>query len=439
MLQNAQAIVLSRSQEACLSALRLGKSSLTHIAMKAALSIKKTNIALSDLESLGLAERSRSPKTKWRATPRGKTSPFVLDGREEPQEDGREPSPSGRRLLELLDRPIEGRTVAKTLGLTRQGALHVLRRLHLQGHVKFADPENLSWWVLRGDDDTPLLTWEQELVLSALPGAYATDAVQIKRRTTLSKDKVEAALQHLVSVGLAEAVGEFNGAALFRATSEGLNHRQNRPDIAVSERPHMPVYSSRVQEMLTAINDGGALRVKDVKAALGWTFQATNALIQYLKRRGLIEKSEDAFEAPYVLTAMGCLTLAEMTSPGQMTRGYAPGSNSAGRQATTRAVKYAQPARRARAEKSLAVKQPRLPVNSERVRAVLTMISSAGALRIKDISDNFRLPRQTINSLMQYLKRRGFVQKTAEGLGSPFQLTASGRTVLAEMERRRVA
>jgi hypothetical protein len=197
-------------------------------------------------------------------------------------------------LLDLLERPIEGRIVAKTLGLSRQGAWHVLRRLHRQGHVKFADPENPSWWVLRADDETPMLTREQERVLSALPGKYATDAVQIKRRTHLAKDQVDAALQHLVCVGLADAGGEFNSAALFRATVNGVNHRQNRPDIRVAGPPHLPVYSSRVQGMLSAINEGGALRVKDVKAALGWTFPATNALIQYLINLPIIVASRGA-------------------------------------------------------------------------------------------------------------------------------------------------
>ena len=62
MLPNVHVIVLSRSQGACLSALRLGKSSLGQIAITAALSIKKTNRVLSDLESFGLADRSRSPE-----------------------------------------------------------------------------------------------------------------------------------------------------------------------------------------------------------------------------------------------------------------------------------------------------------------------------------------------------------------------------------------
>ena len=225
MVLNAQAIVLLRSQEACLLALRLGKVSLEQIAMTAGLSTKMFIHALSALEFMGLAERRQNPATEWRVTRRGEACLIIPEDRDEPREVSREPSPSGRRLLDLLERPIEGRTVAKTLGLSRQGAMHVLRRLHRQGHVKFADSEDTSWWVLRADDDTPLLTWEQERVLSALPGEYATDAVQIKRRTSLSKDQVDTTLQHLVSVGLADAVGEFNSAALFRATVNGVNHR----------------------------------------------------------------------------------------------------------------------------------------------------------------------------------------------------------------------
>jgi DNA-binding IclR family transcriptional regulator len=70
---------------------------------------------------------------------------------------------------------------------------------------------------------------------------------------------------------------------------------------------------------------------------------------------------------------------------------------------------------------------------------VLDTISNAGTLRIKDISDELRVPHQTINSLIQYLKRRGLVQKAGEGLGAPYELTASGLAILAEMEQRRAA
>jgi predicted transcriptional regulator len=439
MLSNAQALVVTRPQEACLSALRQGTTTLGQIAITARLSIKRTKRALSDLESFGLAERSPDAGSEWRVTPLGGSCGLILADPEESRKESPEPSPSGRRLLGMLERPIEGRRVAKTLGLSRQGAMLVLRRLHRQGHVRLADPQDLSWWVLRADDDTPVLTREQERVISALPGAYATDAVQIKRQTGLSKDTIEAALKYLIGVGLAEAAGEFNRAALFRATPEGDNHWQKRPEINVAEPPHMPVYSDRVQGMLSAISNAGALRVRDVKTALGWNFQATNALIQYLKRKNLIEKAGDAFEAPYVLTAMGALTLIEMVSPGRMAHGYEPGSNQAVRLAKVQLPQQAHPKRIQRVKRSAKVKDPRPPVTSDRVRAVLTMIADAGSLRIKDISDSLRVPHQTINALIQYLKRKGFLQKTAEGLAFPYMLTASGRVVLAQLEQRMAA
>ena len=70
---------------------------------------------------------------------------------------------------------------------------------------------------------------------------------------------------------------------------------------------------------------------------------------------------------------------------------------------------------------------------------MLTMIADAGSPRIKDISDSLRVPHQTINSLIQYLKRKGFVQKAAEGLAAPYMLTASGRAILAKLEQRMAA
>jgi predicted transcriptional regulator len=322
MNPDSQAVTLAKSQDACLSALNLGTASVTQIAMAARLSVKKIIRALAALESLGLAEKSGKRVTVWRATPRGETCLVIPEDTDQPSEGSLEPSASGRRLLELLDRPIEGRTIAHKLGLSRQGAKHVLRALHRQGRVKFADPHDLSWWVLRADDETPLLTREQERVLSAIPREYATDALKIMRRTQLTADQVEAALQDLVRAGLADAVGEFNKSALFRATANGIEHLQNRSDIDLAKPPHLPVYSDRVRGLLSVIEGGGALRIRDVKDALGWNFQAANSLMQYLKRKSLIQKSDEAFDAPYVLTPMGSLTLAEMTHRGHMTSGY---------------------------------------------------------------------------------------------------------------------
>src|ERR1700733_5625057 len=74
----------------------------------------------------------------------------------------------------------------------------------------------------------------------------------------------------------------------------------------------------------------------------------------------------------YVLTPTGALTLAEMASPGRMTHGYAPGSNQAVRLAKAQPPQQAHPARIQRAKRPAKVKEPRPPVASDRVRAVLT-------------------------------------------------------------------
>src|SRR5208283_366243 len=66
----------------------------------------------------------------------------------------------------------------------------------------------------------------------------------------------------------------------------------------------------------------GALRIRDVRDIMRLPQKSTNALAQYLKRKGLIKKTGEFFDDPYALTVMGRLTLAEMTQPGQMKFGY---------------------------------------------------------------------------------------------------------------------
>jgi Mn-dependent DtxR family transcriptional regulator len=388
---------------------------MTQIAMTAGLSVKTASLAVAALEVLGLAERS--PEKLWHATSHGETCLFSLSAHGGPHEISREPSPNGRRLLELLERPVEGRSIAKRLGISRQRVKHVMRRLCAQGHVKFGDPEDPSWWVMRAEDETPLLTREEERVLSAIPGEYSTNILKIQRRTRLVEDRIETALDRLVNSGFVEAVGEFNGAALFRATAAGLEHPRSRPDIRDAEPPRLPVYSDRVRAVLSAIKDAGALRSKDVTALLRFPPKSTNALMQYLKRKGLTKKTGEYFDDPYALTVMGSFTLAEMAQPGQMKFGYPKGAGGTAGEFDGSAPRRTGPAgvlRRQRAQKTSGVKPPRLPVHSDRIQAVLSAISNADALRIKDVSDLLRLPPQSTNALMQYLKRKGLIKKTAK-------------------------
>ena len=73
------------------------------------------------------------------------------------------------------------------------------------------------------------------------------------------------------------------------------------------------------------------------------------------------------------------------------------------------------------------------------VHKVLSVISSFGELRIKDVRNLLQIPQLSINALMQYLKRKGLVAKTGLALADPYALTPAGYTALAEMERRQAA
>jgi Mn-dependent DtxR family transcriptional regulator len=82
---------------------------------------------------------------------------------------------------------------------------------------------------------------------------------------------------------------------------------------------------------------------------------------------------------------------------------------------------------------------PRLPVESDRVRTVLTAIDNAGSLRIKDARDSLKIPHNSMNALMQYLKRKLLVQKTGSARDAPYCLTDKGYEVLEEITRRHAA
>jgi predicted transcriptional regulator len=82
---------------------------------------------------------------------------------------------------------------------------------------------------------------------------------------------------------------------------------------------------------------------------------------------------------------------------------------------------------------------PRLPVESDRVRKVLSAILEAGALRIRDVTNDLSVPRQSINALMQYLKRKHLVEKVGQEFNAPYSLTDEGHAALAEMTVRHAA
>lgn len=81
---------------------------------------------------------------------------------------------------------------------------------------------------------------------------------------------------------------------------------------------------------------------------------------------------------------------------------------------------------------------PPLPVRSDRVLAVLSLLEQRGRLRITEVRDALATEHQSINALFQYLKRKSLVRKTGRALRSPYALTSKGRDALAGLLKRRV-
>jgi len=309
-MPRATNLFLTAPQAACLIALRNGRGAQSKIAVEAKLGLTKAVEALRTLAELGLAERDQAKG--WRATPRGKTC-RIDTVPDRLRRSGRLPSRGGRRLLELLDRPIRGREIVEKLGITHQGVRQLLIRLHAHGHVRFADPDNPFWFVMRADDKTSVLSRREERVLSTVPREYATDAVKIRIAAGVPDAEIHGILERLLVRRLIEASDGLRGDRLYRVTDAGLKHPQWVPSAARAQAPRPPVESDRVRKVLSAILDCGELRIRDVTNALSVPHQSIDALMQYLKRKRLVKKSGPDLPSTYALTAQGLAALAERT------------------------------------------------------------------------------------------------------------------------------
>jgi DNA-binding IclR family transcriptional regulator len=223
------------------------------------------------------------------------------------------PGAGGRRLLALLDRPMRGREIVEKLGVTHQRVRQLIVKLHAQGYVSFGDTENAFWIVMRAGDKTRFLSYDEECVLSAIPREYATDATKIRLAARMPDNKVRKILESLIVSRFVEAFDGLRGDQVYRITVAGLKHPQRARSGRRAQEPRLPVESDPVREVLSAISDSGALRIKDVTETLQMPHQSINALMQYLKRKHLVEKTGQDFYAPYSLTEAGHAALAEMT------------------------------------------------------------------------------------------------------------------------------
>jgi DNA-binding MarR family transcriptional regulator len=77
--------------------------------------------------------------------------------------------------------------------------------------------------------------------------------------------------------------------------------------------------------------------------------------------------------------------------------------------------------------------EPPLMFRSGRIANVLAYLAEQGESRTVEVSRALDIPPQSMNGLMQYLKRRRIVRVRSNAFHSPYVLTDEGRELLAAM------
>jgi DNA-binding IclR family transcriptional regulator len=308
----SQQPVLSVHAAACLKALKSGRTTKTGIAIEAQFGLDETNAGLDELTGSGLVERKH--KRSWRLTAEGKK--FRSRHLPEERRCGTAASPAQQRLLDVLDCPMRGRDIAQKMGVTNSLVHSYLVSLQARGLVRFGDPDRMMLIVAPIDNEMPLLTSDEARLLSALRSDGPTSVAKLKSHIKLSEMKTRHILDRLLSFDLVKGSSGREGETLFGLTEAGLSHPQRKQDArragASSPRASLPFRSYRVVAVLSAIQRVGAMRITDISDELQLPQQSTNALIQYLKRRKMIQNT-GAYRSPYSLTPAGHATLAELT------------------------------------------------------------------------------------------------------------------------------
>jgi predicted transcriptional regulator len=302
----------------CLCAIRAGASSKSRIAITARLSLLQVVRALDLLVENGLAIRDQARRS-WSLTTAGHR--IIHGGNHriisQVQSDVPEPDAgtTANAFLQLLDRPRRAGDLAGQLGVTRQ-YVHNLMVQHLAaGRIRVADETNTGLMIARSDDPTILLRKQEERVLSALPDVEAegVTVTQINRVLAMRREQIETSLSGLVLKGLVSMQGT-GSQAEYWLTPSGATHCQRRADArrAAWSFPRESFRSDRLRSVLAHLAAHGPARSVDISRILGIPFQSMNALMQYLKRRGLASKTGEEKTAPYEITSQGRTVLSAL-------------------------------------------------------------------------------------------------------------------------------
>jgi predicted transcriptional regulator len=219
-------LALTKSQVACLGAVRRGIHSKGQVAIAARLDLSKTLRALDALATLQLIKKTSDHR--WRMTRRGRNCRFkAIPDKVRHGSNGL--GQASERLLQALNpRPMSGSELADELRITKQRVHQLVVKLHGTGHVRLGDPERVLHVIAHKDDPTPLLSRGEQRVFSAIAEQYDTTVAKIRLAVGCSDDEAKGTLRRLVGVGLVAENKKANGSRHYQTTKVGSLHPQYR-------------------------------------------------------------------------------------------------------------------------------------------------------------------------------------------------------------------
>jgi predicted transcriptional regulator len=315
MVKLAYGVELTATDAACLDAIRAGVRTKTRIAIATKRDLKSIGSALSGLSSEGLI--TQSDRYAWRLTEVGGSCDVIVLPESSPRRRGRRsgkivPGSTADRLLELLDQPKRGSELADRLNVSPQCIHQLIVRHHAHGRLKLGDPDHVMHIVARPDDPSVLLTQGEERVLSALPDDAPALATSIAATVGIATIQIQAILLGLREKGLICIAGSVRDRTTYCLTADGSSHFQRQAAAPRAVVPQPLVKSDRIHSVLSFLAERDQARIRDVRDALGIPHNSMNALMQYLKRRGFVEKAAATANAPYTLTEAGSNALNDM-------------------------------------------------------------------------------------------------------------------------------
>jgi predicted transcriptional regulator len=303
----------------CLAAVRAGHGAKAQIAIDVGRDLPWTAQALRFLANAGLIER-RPGCWDWQATSSGKACMISIIpdkpwGRQGWRGILRQDT-AAARLFQILDRPMRGRALAEALGVTRQRVHQIVVREVAAGRLRCGDRLSPLLIVAKTGDQSLLLDAAEEQALSALAEGEVATIRRMASRTRMPQAKMTLLAEALRTKGLFNYDWDARGQPAWRLTEAGISHVQRRTRHVVAAEPRNPVRSDRVRRVLGHLAEHGPSRTRDVAVAVGVGFQSMNALIQQLKRRGMVCKAGGDQLSPHDITEFGHSVLAGSRRPG---------------------------------------------------------------------------------------------------------------------------